>query len=134
MFSGFRPDDRAGSIDGVSTERCGAFFLDIPESVASHSVPGAFTNLISKDSEPENTTSISFTAIVVKKIEAGGFSCGILSDALTAKATEYDATPGANSCAVTATVTVTEYVMVENTRKSRRRRERKTVPTQAFVY
>jgi hypothetical protein len=137
---GSDPASRIGSfelIDGVkAAEGCAAFVLDAPESVMTHSAPGAFTNPIFMYTVPENATSISFNAIVVKKIEAGGFAWGILTDALVLQATDYMATPGATSCAAAATATVTEYVMVEKAKKCRKccRRKEKSLPTQAFVY
>lgn len=174
------PAARVGSfslIDGTkAAEGCGEFTLDTDKSVVTHSAPGVFTDPTFMFTVPEKATSISFNAIVVKKIETGGFAWGILADALTLVADVDDdaATPGATSCEATETATTTEcdaaetvvvtktvfatecqaadtgvateYAMVKKEKKCRRkgkkegrkgkkwRSERKSVPTQAFVY
>jgi hypothetical protein len=140
---GSDPAARVGLFDAIdgakAAEGCGEFNLDAPESVLTHSSPGALNSPTFMYTVPENAGSISFNAIVVQKIETGGFAWGILKDALTLDAAEYSCTPGVTCCNAAETVVVTEYVMVEQCRSGRkeikcRRKESKSVPTQAFGY
>jgi hypothetical protein len=139
---GSDPDSRVGSFELINgskpAEGCGEFVLDAPESVLTHSAPGAFTCPTFMYTVPMNFTEISFNAIVVQRIATGGYAWGILIDSLILNATEYATTPGATSCTVetvteTKTVIEVETVMV---RKNCRRRgdgwSLPTLPTQAL--